>query len=151
MSLSGDIQAILAADPTLIGIFTGGIVTYEGLGDLGLNRTGYPSAFGGDGGELLPTLVIRDRNANNTTNLVGEDQQLTSYVQAVEIVGYCSRFAGDTLLDTGLQRVYGLLHDRGAGRVRLMERSRVSGQREPLLNYAFLSYSVYDGYGIRVP
>lgn len=152
MSLASDIQAILAADAALIAIFTAArIITYEALGDLGLNRTGFPAAFDTVSSEILPTLVIRDRIANTTYAMRGEDEQIASYVQAVEIVGYLSRLDNDTLLDTALARVYTLLQDRNAGTVRMTERSRNTGQREPLLNYCFLSYSVWDGMGLHKP
>lgn len=152
MSLASDIQAILVANAGLLAIFTAArIVTYEQLGDLGLNRTGFPAAFDTTSGEILPTLVIRDRDANATFAMRGESDQIESYLQAVEIVGYESRFDGDGSLDTALDLVYGLLQDRNAGHVRLMERNRISGQREPKLNFCYLSWSVYDGLGLHRP
>lgn len=152
MSLEADVQAILAADATLQGIFGALIVTYEALGDLGLNRTGFPTAFDADG-EVLPILIVRDRQANSTYAMRGESEQIESYVQAVEIACYTSRVnnTGDAILETGLARVYTLLHDRNAGSARLMQRSRVSGQREQLLNFAWMAWSVYDAMGLFKP
>ncbi len=151
MSLASDIQTILVANTGLLAIFSAArIVTYEALGDLGLNRTGFPAAFDSNG-EILKTLVIRDRNANATPSMRGEQEQIESYVQAAEIVCYASRLDGDSDLDTALGLVYTLLQDRQAGRTRMMERTRVNGQREPLLNYCFMAWSVWDAMGLHRP
>lgn len=152
MSLASDIQTILAADAALIAIFGNLIITYEQLGDLGLNRVGFPSAFD-SAGELLPILVVRDRNANATSAMRGESEQIESYVQAAEIVCYCSRVnnTNDTILDTALARVYTLLQDKNAGSTRMMQRQRVNGQREPLLNYAWMGWAIWDAMGLFKP
>lgn len=154
MSLEGDIQTILVANAGLLAIFTAArIVDYAQLGRLGLNRTGFPAAFDAVSGDLYPTMVIRDRQANATVAMRGEQEQVESYLQAVEIVCYASSLESTSpaTLDTALGLVYTLLQDRNAGLVRLMERSRIGGQREPLLDYAFMSYSVYDGLGLHKP
>lgn len=153
MSLEADIQTILVANAGLLAIFSSSrIVTYDALGDLGLNRTGFPVAFDSNG-EILPTLIVRDRNANTTVAMRGEDAQIASYLQAVEIVTYATRLepTSPATLDTALGLVYTLLHDRNAGAVRLMERNRVSTEREPRLNYCFMSWSTYDGMGLHRP
>lgn len=153
MSLASDIQAILAADAALIAIFTAArIITYEGLGDLGLNRNSFPSAFDDDG-EVLPIMIVRDRTANTTYAMRGEDEQIESYVQAVEIACYTSRVnnTNDAILEAGLARVYTLLHDRNAGSARLSQRTRVNGQREQLLNFAWMAWAVYDAMGLFKP
>lgn len=152
MSLASDIQTILVANSGLLALFTAArIVTYEQLGDLGLNRTGFPVAFDADSGEILPTLVVRDRNANATFAMRGEADQIESYLQAVEIVCYQSRLDGDSAIDTALDLVYTALQDRNAGRARLMERTRTNGQREPKLNYCFLGWSIFDAMGLHRP
>jgi len=153
MSLASDVKTVLAADAALIDIFGTLIITYDDLGDLGLNRNSFPSAFDteGNGGELKPIMIIRDRDQNSTFEMRGEDEQLTSTLQAVEIVTYCSRFTGYTILDTALARVYALLHDRNAGTNRLRRRNNVTGQREPMLNFACLQWSIYESQAIVKP
>lgn len=152
MSLADDVQAVLAADAALVAIFGVQIVTYEALGDLGLNRTGYPSAFDANG-ELVPIIVIRDRITNATFEMRGENEQIESYLQAIEVVCYASRFVSTNpaLLDTALGLIYADLQDRNAGAVRMSERTRVTSQREPLFNFAFMSYSIWNGMGLHTP
>lgn len=150
VSLDNDVKTVLAADTTLQGIFSTRILTYADLGDLGLNRNGYPAAFDSTG-EILPTMIIRDRAQNTTLAMTDEGQQIRSYVQACEVVVYNSRFNGYADLDTALTRVYTLLHDRNAGKARLTLRQNVTNEREPLLNFAAMQYSIYDAIGLLKP
>ena len=45
MSLAADVKTALATDAALITIFGSLILTYDDLGDLGLNRQAFPAAF----------------------------------------------------------------------------------------------------------
>lgn len=150
MSLESDVKTVLAADAALITIFGTQIITYEDLGDLGLNRAAYPSAFD-SAGEIVPIMILRDRDQNSTFEMRGENEQLTSTLQALEVVCYCSRFTGYTALDTALARVYTLLHDRNAGTNRLRRRTNVTNQREAMLNYACMQWSIFDSQALVKP
>ena len=83
--------------------------------------------------------------------MTGEDEQLTSELQAVETVVYQSRFLGYAALETGLQRVYAILHDRNAGKYRLRERTRVTSMRESNLDFACMCWSVFDAMWLNKP
>ncbi len=151
MSLASAVQTVLAADTALIAIFGTLIKTYDDLGDLGLNRQAFPSAFDTVSGELLPIMIIKDRNANTTPAMTGEDEQLTSVLQACEIVVYQSRFLGYGALETGLQRVYAIIQDRNVSKYRMRERTRVTSERERLLSFACMCWSVYDAMWLNKP
>lgn len=150
MGLADDAKAVLSVDAALIAIFGAQIITYNDLGDLGLNRASYPSAFD-SAGEIVPIMILRDRDQNSTFEMRGENEQLTSTLQALEVVCYCSRFTGFSILDTALARVYALLHDRNASTARLRRRTNVTSKREAMLNYCCLQYSVYDAQAIVKP
>ncbi len=151
MSLDADVAAILAANTSLSTVFTGGIVDYDQLGTLGLNRQGYPTAFDSTTGLLKPIIICRDRVANATFAMRGEQAQIESYLQAVEIALYCDRGTGYGILETAQHTIYGLLQDRNAGLVRLYRTQHTTNQREPLLDFACFNWDVYMGMGLEKP
>lgn len=150
MSFQDDIRTQLATSAALVAAFTGGIVVYDALGGLGLNRNTYPTGFDSTG-FMKPIIVIRERDIVPTPAIHDEVTQETSFMQAVQIVFYTDRKDGWSVLETGQATVYGLLADKVIGKRVLRLRNHGRMERDRLADNACIVYSVYDGHGIYSP
>jgi hypothetical protein len=125
-----EIAAILAADATLTGILTGGILTSGTVGEEGLSRTETPAVFDA-AGYLKPVALVRQRGLVPNSQVKDFDEQITSATQVVEVWLY--QDSGYVEIDAAKARIYTLLQGRMlAGTfeldlVNLIERQRDQG------------------------
>lgn len=154
MSLQDDVKTVLTGNTTLVGLFTGGIITFDDLGGLGFNRKSYPTAWetvNGVAFRLRPTLIIRERIVIMTPTITDEALQYRSQAQQLEIWYFNDRAGGVAPLDQGQDIVYALLHDRNTGGARLMLRDELRRERDATLDFACYANSIFDSMKVRTP
>lgn len=106
MSYEAEVAAILAADPTLNAILTGGIFATATIGRSGITRKNTPSAFDADG-YLKPCALVKERDIVPIGDVLDFDAQLESARQAVEVWLYEN--SGYANIDAAVARVRALL------------------------------------------
>lgn len=150
MTLQSSVKTLLAADSDLTTLFTGGILTFAELAEGGLTRKSSPDSFDANL-RLLPTLIVKERQRNATSAIKDEDEQWSSFVQALEVWYYAAGDGDFGDFEDAQRTVYGLLHDRTANNCRLMRREKHTQERDRTLSNAIVCYDVYDAVGIERP
>lgn len=107
MSLIDDAQTLLLADAELVALATGGIVTTDDVGRLGLNRTSYPAAFDAKG-RIKPTVLLKLRDAVADYEAADDVLQEVSARQVLECWLY--QDTGFETIDAMAVRIYAVLH-----------------------------------------
>lgn len=149
MTLQDDVKTLLAANSSLTTAFTGGIVTWDETGGLGINRNSYAAAFDSNL-QLKPTILIRERAIIATPEITDEATQHTSVSQSVDIHFMQDRRLGWGALETGQMTVFSLLQYRAVGTRRCTLRSHARMERDRGYDNACVLWSVYDTFMVLV-
>lgn len=147
MTLQDDVKTLLTADTGLVAAFTGGIVTWDQTGGLGINRNSYPTAFDSNL-QLKPTIVIRERAIITEAAITDEITQHTSASQSVDIHFLQDRRNGWTTLETGQMTVFSLLQFKSVGGRHCRLRSHMRMERDRGYDNTCILWSVYDTFTV---
>lgn len=147
MTLQDDVKTALTANAGLVAAFTGGIVTWDETGGLGINRNSYPAAYDSNL-QLKPTIIIRERAIIAVPDITDELLQETSTTQSLDIHLVQDRRLGWTVLETGQMTVYSLLQFKQIGQRHVRLRSHARMERDRGYDNACFLWSVYDTFGV---
>lgn len=147
MTIQDDIKSALTANAGLVAAFTGGIVTWDQIGGLGINVNSYPAAFDSNL-QLKPTIVIRERAIIPTAEITDEAAQQVSVSQSVDITYLQDRRLGWAVLETGQATVYSLLQFKLIGQRHVRLRSHTRMERDRGYDNACVLWSVFDTFGV---
>lgn len=107
MGFLADAQTLLKADPELVALATGGIVTSEDVGRLGINRTSVPGAFDGHG-RIKPTVFLKLGDV--IPDYEAADDGLRAVSARVRLECWLYQDSGYLAIDAMAARVYAVLH-----------------------------------------
>lgn len=150
MSIESSIVTILLADATLVATLTGGILSKQAIGKMGIDRlnSATPNAYvlANQKYSLRPILVVRERSFVPTGRRVDIEGQEIGGRAVIE----CWFYAEDsyTALLTARERVFTLLNMKSkAGIGAITFDNRIDGLRAEELNNAAL---LRDDYSIKM-
>jgi hypothetical protein len=152
MALAEAVVALLTAEAQLTALFTGGIVSLNQIGGLGLTKRSYPDAWEPpDRLVMRPTLMVRTFREQVTLDITDEDLQYRGTRSVVRLEYFDDRSHGWTTLYNAMPIVYRVLESKSAGGKRLMYQDYDDTIRVKDLDYACAIVETYFARGVRRP
>lgn len=149
MSLSDDVQAVLSADPVLIGLLTGGIYTRKEMGRLAVFRDSALPIFDADQ-VLQPIAIVNLRDELPTGEIQDTETQEQSVIQVVEVWFYDDGDHGFDTIAMARRRAYGLLFGQHVGKYILLKSAPdVQEKYDRLLSNAAYERSDFSAYTVK--